>query len=443
MENDAGNIAFKSDAQRAPEAAFERVLPFLTLSAPPFLKRLGGLSMLASLATGLLCGCGLPTSGPRGEAVERLAAEHVTERDPDRLPYCLVDVDPRVTDVVKRAQYRLAGRFADQRPPARVEIGTGDVISISLYEAASGGLFFPIEGGLRNANNLILPNQIVDESGNITVPYAGTIRARGRTVRGIQKAIVDGLKRRAIEPQALVTVVERRNAMISVFGEVNQAVRFPASLSGERILDAIARAGGLKSQGHETWVLLKRGANIAVAPFESLVYEPANNVYVNPQDTIYLFKEPQTYLAFGATGRQGQVPFDSWRLSMAEGLARAGGLIDERAEPGWAFLFRAERRETATTIDRACDVVAGPYIPVIYKFNLRDPSAMFLATRFPMRNKDVLYVANARTVEMAKLMNYVRLVNATVHEPIQTALTTATLVNTIKGNVTAPIIALP
>ena len=84
------------------------------------------------------------------------------------------------------------------------------------------------KAGLRNGNFLTLPNQIVDDKGTITVPYAGAIRARGRTAQEIQAAIVDALKGRALEPQAVVTVVERRNAMISVLGEVNTSVRYPA-----------------------------------------------------------------------------------------------------------------------------------------------------------------------------------------------------------------------
>ena len=40
-----------------------------------------------------------------------------------------------------------------------------------------------------------------------------------------------------------------------------------------------------------------------MAPFGALVYEPANNIYVHPNDTIYLYREPQTFLTFGALGQ--------------------------------------------------------------------------------------------------------------------------------------------
>jgi polysaccharide biosynthesis/export protein len=377
----------------------------------------------------------MPTSGPRGEAVEWRATTRVST--PERLPYCLVSVTPRVADIVARSQYRLAGQFQDRRGPTTVQIGVGDVVSVTLFEAAAGGLFFPLEGGLRNGNFLTLPNQIVDDTGMITVPYAGSIRAKGRTEQQIQTAIVDALKGRALEPQAVVTVVERRSAMITVLGEVGAGgsamARFPASVSGERVLDAIARAGGLKSPGQESWVLLERRGKIAVTPFEALAHETGNNIYVQPQDTLYIYKEPQTFLAIGAAGKQGQIPFDAWRLTLSEALAKAGGLLDDRAEPGWVFLYRAERQQVAQELDNSCSVNDGPFVPVIYEIDLRDPSTLFLASHFPMRNKDIIYVSNARSVESTKFMQHLRLMNATIQDPIYTAIAAYILKAQIAG----------
>ena len=45
--------------------------------------------------------------------------------------------------------------------------------------------------------------------------------------------------------------------------------------------DVITRAGGPKSDGFDTWVMLERGGRRAIAPFGALVYEPSNNIYVH------------------------------------------------------------------------------------------------------------------------------------------------------------------
>jgi polysaccharide export outer membrane protein len=179
--------------------------------------------------------------------------------------------------------------------------------------------------------------------------------------------------------------------------------------------------------------MVNRNQKVAVAPFEALVYEPANNIYIQPRDLVFLYREPQTFLAFGATGKQAQVPFDAWRLSLAEALAKAGGLLDDHAEPRWVFLFRAERQTVAHELDPKCAVTDGRYVPVVYLLDLRDPASMFLATQFPMRNKDILYVSNARSVEETKLLNYVRLINGTLQDPINTAIAAYSLKAAIQG----------
>jgi polysaccharide export outer membrane protein len=420
----------------------------------------GAIGFLALFA---LSGCDLPTSGPRGEAIEWKATVRLTAQDSKPLPYCLVPVTPRVVDVVARNRERLAGRLADYRGPTGVQIGIGDVLSVTLFESAAGGLFFPLEGGLRNGNFLTLPPQIVDEKGDITIPYAGAIRARGRTAQEIQAAIVDALKDRALEPQAVVTVVERRYGQITLLGEIGVGVgasgtgtsgatgtggftpggsgaRIPASLSGERVLDVIARAGGIRWSGQELWVLVERNQKVAIAPFEALVFEPANNIYIHPQDTVYVYREPQTFLAFGATSRQGQIPFETWRLSMGEALAKAGGLLDERAEPRWVFLYRAERQHVAQELDPRCATTDGTFVPVIYEVDLRDPPSLFLVTQFPMRNKDIIYISNSRSVESTKFMNYIRLIDATLTDPLNTAIAAYALKAAINGTSTSSVL---
>ena len=72
-----------------------------------------------------------------------------------------------------------------------------------------------------------------------------------------------------------------------------------------------------------------------------LMYQPANNVWVHPGDTIYVYREPQVFLAFGAAGQQGQFPFDMWKISLAQAMAKAGGLLDAQAEPSGVYRLSA------------------------------------------------------------------------------------------------------
>jgi polysaccharide export outer membrane protein len=228
--------------------------------------------------------------------------------------------------------------------------------------------------------------------------------------------------------------------LISVLGDVRAPARYPVNPAGERVLDVIARAGGPASPGHDEWVLLERDGRRAVMPFGALLYEPINNIYVNASDTVYLFREPQTFLAFGAFGSlgggstaTGQISFDAWRLSLAEAVARAGGLNDSLADPASVFLYRGETREVAERLGIDTSGYKGPIIPVIYNINFRDPAGYYLATKFAMRNKDVLYISNAVSVEVTKFLQYLRVINGTINDPIQTAISAYTLRNVAQG----------
>jgi polysaccharide export outer membrane protein len=394
-------------------------------------------------------GCSImPATGPEIGEIHR--SEDL--RDPERLPYALVKVTPQVVDILAAWVPRIGNAFSDRRPPQSIKFGIGDVVAISIFEAAAGGLFIPIEASVRPGNFITLPNQNVDSKGNISVPYAGALRAAGRTPTEVQQSIVDALKNRAIEPQVVVSLVDQRTSLISVLGEVNNPNRFPANAAGEHLLDAITRAGGPKSPGYDTWVMVERAGRRATAPFGALVYEPQNNIWAHPGDTIYLYREPQTFLAFGAagtagvqvvqgggtgtgtSGQQGQFVFDAWRISLAEGIAKAGGLNDQVAEPAAIFLYRGETREVAERLGIDCSRFPGPIIPVIYNVNLRNPEGFFLATKFQMRNKDVIYMANATSVEIAKALTFFRLTVATVNDPIVAATNAYNLNLQIRAN---------
>jgi polysaccharide export outer membrane protein len=397
-----------------------------------------GLPALTLIAA--LGGCGwMPVGGP--SATDILSGQ----RDPVSPNYAIVKVTPKVIEVQSKNLPRLTG-FLDNRRPRNITYGIGDIVGVTIFEAASGGLFIPAEGGVRPGNFVGIPNQAVDIDGNISIPYAGSIRALGRTQVEVQGAIVAALKNRAIEPQVVISLVEQKTSMITILGE-GRAARIPANSTPERLLDVIARAGfaavavggaGFGTAAAGSWVILERNGRRAIAPFGALIYEPSNNVYVHPNDTVYLYFEPQTFLAFGAVGAQTQVPFGAWRVSLAEAISKVGGLVDSQSDPASVFLYRGEARDVAAAMGIDCTPYEGPVVPVIYTINLRDPAGYFLASSFEMRNKDILYVSNSFSVESNKWMTYLNNINTTIQSPMTTITTAYGLRNIIQGTGAVP-----
>src|ERR1700676_2383434 len=191
----------------------------------------------------LLGGCARgPAPGP--------ASYNVDAASSPTLPYALVKLTSETVNTLAHYEPRgLAGAFPDQHvPPARLVFGIGDVVTVTIFEATAGGLFIPTEAGVRPGNFVTIPDQTVDNDGNISVPYAGAVKAAGKTNGEIQQDIVNRIKNRAIDPQVVVALSQQRTSLVSVFGEVNTPIRYPAAASGaqDRISDAITRAGGIK-----------------------------------------------------------------------------------------------------------------------------------------------------------------------------------------------------
>lgn len=385
-------------------------------------------AVLTGLVAPMIAGCdSLPRSGPDGAAIAWDASAQLGREQADvRLQYALIDLNPAVLAYVGEEQpgsiHQSFGSGSAGVPAIRV--GVGDVVQVTIFEAEQGGLFIPVEAGSRPGNFVTLPQQTVDQSGTITVPYAGQIAAAGKTVPAIQQEIEQRLADRAIEPQAVVALVKQEATSASVVGEVNLPGTFPINPSGDRILDMIARAGGPKHPGYETYVTLQRKGGEATVFFDTLVRNPRENIYVAPGDTIYVVRKPRTFLAFGAAGFNGRFDFGDDRLSMAEAVGKAGGILDERAEPSQVYLFRIENRTALESLAVDLDRFPPdqPLIPTIYKANLRKPQSLFVAQNFALRDKDVLYVSNASSIELIKFLNIIDAITGSVANVADAAL---------------------
>src|SRR3989337_385203 len=313
-------------------------------------------AILWPLAGVLATACTLPIDGPRHRDITaRATASLVSDRHAVVLDYALVDINKAVLEhAVDLGPGSFFATFG-QRPgaPPNIRVGVGDVVQVTVFESAVGGLFIPAEAGVRPGNFVTFPPQQVSRSGTISVPYAGVVPAAGRRLADLERASEGKLSGRAIEPQVVVTLTEQNATEVAVLGDViNGANKFRIKLGGERILDMVSRAGGIKFPGYDLFVTLQRGKKRATVYFPTLVNNPAENLFVAPGDTIYVYREQQKFVAFGAlatvgqtSGLTAQFAFDQERLSLNEAVAKAGGLLDTRAHPGQVFLYRMEYRD--------------------------------------------------------------------------------------------------
>ncbi len=373
-------------------------------------------ALFAVLLAGCAPGAFLPESGPTREEMINGAQLRVDMVNGQRLNYALVRLSVATMSVL-RTDEEVPAQFADapvDRAAAGGQIDIGDVVSVSIFESSGGGLFLPPEGSARTGNSVTLPNQQVDKTGNITVPYAGLVHVAGQTTHAVEQVINERLGNRALEPQAVVTVVDRRARAVSVLGETNTAAHFSLDPGGQRLLQAITYANGPKYPAYETMVTLQRDGQVYRALLSEVAQNPAQNVQLQPGDSIYLSHEPRYFLALGATGFNTSLgivnrrfPFGDVHLSLADGLATAGGLQDALANPRGVFVFRFENPDKLAALGISLPAGAHQRYATVYLCDLTEAGGYFYAKNFALRNDDTIYASNAPQTDLIKLLQVI------------------------------------
>jgi polysaccharide export outer membrane protein len=366
--------------------------------------------LLVSLA-GCAPGIFLAESGPtRGAIVTGASLAAPATDQNSRAKYVIIPVNEAVTTRLNALDAEAPPSVGDN-VPATGTIGIGDIVGLTIFESDSGGLFLPREAGSRAGNYVTLPPQQVGSDGTISVPYVGSIRAAGSTTAELRKDIESRLATRAVEPQAIVTITDRRSRPVSVLGDVQRSEVFALGPGGETVLGAIAKAGGPKSPAFESIVTLQRAGRSQRVLLGDIARNPGLNFQLRPGDAIFVSYRPRYFLAMGAIGQSSslgpvdrRVSFQDGDLTLVDALGRAGGLNDDRANAHAVFVFRFEQRDTleALRVARAAELPA--VVPTVYLVDLIDPAGFFDASRFHVHSEDVVYVANAPATDLQKFL---------------------------------------
>lgn len=368
-----------------------------------------------------MAGCSfLPRSGPDDGAIAKGASATLfdTTGHAPSYQYAIVDLTKDVVSyVTKDDPGSLLTTFGGGKGAApKILVGVGDIIQVTVFESQTGGLFIPDDAGARPGNYVTFPAQTVDLSGFITVPYAGSVRALGQSIPDIEAEIVSRLLDQAIEPQVSVAMIEQNATTATVAGSVSSPGRLPITGSGDRVVDIIARAGGLAFPDYESFVTLTRRGKSRTVFFPNLVRSPGENIFVAPNDTIYVYREQRRFIAFGASGQVGEFEFEREQLKLTEAVAKMGGLLDDQADPSQVMLYRMESRTALENmgVDLSNISSTAKKIPTIYRANFRKPDSFFLSAKFQMNGGDVVYVSNADAIELVKFLDVLSSVTGTV-----------------------------
>lgn len=359
------------------------------------MKKLGAVLLVA-----LLSACAKPSDGPTAGNIRSATFPRTNEKIP------VIELANAPAATVSAGSLQGAsglGLTALRNTGYNAQrLRRGDVIDITVLDTGEDGLFSPTQ-----SKTLNLGRFTVDQSGSVNIPFVGKQRVVDSTPEGLQSQVVAGLKGSAVNPQAVVTVVDKPTNAVMLGGAVKNPGKITLTARQERVLDALNQAGGPTVAPGAATVTVVRGSHRASAPLDRVMREDRQNIRLSPDDQIMIDGDAASYTALGAFKSAGEFQFEAGKLTLAQAVGRAGGLLDDRADARNVYVFRNEiiQVPSATAPGAKGPVATATTMrPVIYHVNMRDASSIALMQLFQMQKGDVLYASNAPLVDSAKLL---------------------------------------
>jgi polysaccharide biosynthesis/export protein len=336
--------------------------------------------------------CGLPRSGPNKREI--FAGSVLKEGDA-----FIVTVNSRVTRATAVVPaFGFGSNFRNAGLVGSDTLAPGDILGLTIFENVRDD---PLLGNTGQRVSALTDVQ-VDGQGYIFVPYAGRIRAAGQTPEGLRLAITRKLDTQTPDPQVSVQRVAGDGTTVTIEGAASAQGVLPIERSTRTLSAMLAKAGGVTLDPEIAIVRVTRGSHTGKVWLTDLYENPGMDIALRPGDRIVVESDTRSFTALGATGAQNRVPFNTQNLSAIEAIATVGGLATSLADPTGVFVFRNEPAEIANIVLGRNDLVGDQRM--VYVLDLTQPTGMFEARDFLIRDGDTVYVTEAPFVQWQKTL---------------------------------------
>lgn len=357
------------------------------------IKSRGARALVLVVVAAMVASCGLPRSGPN----KREIFSGSVLQQGDAFVVTVNDRVTRATAVIPDLSF--PDTFANAGRIGADTISAGDVLSLQIYENVRDEPLLSVAGERVS----VLTDVQVDDKGFIFVPYAGRIRAAGKSPDQLRQAITKELDTQTPDPQVLVNRVAGDGATVSVSGGVSAQGVYPIERPSRTLSGMLATAGGVAIEPAVAQVRVTRGGTTRKIWLQDLYENPRMDIALRPGDRIVVEEDRRAFVALGATGTQTRVPFDTQTLSAIEAIAQVGGLNTNLADPTGIFVFRNEPDVIANKVLGRNDLQGDQRF--VYVLDLTQPTGMFQARDFVVRDGDTVYVTEAPFVQWQKTLS--------------------------------------
>ena len=348
-------------------------------------------ALLCALAAVVLTACGLPRSGPtRSEILS------VTEAEIGNVH--VVEVNDAVAAAARSVQaLGFTSGFLNAPTLVADAIKPGDVLSVTVWENVDNGLLATI------GQKVTFIQEIqVDQRGMIFVPYAGNLLARDKSPEQLRRLITEKLADQTPDPQVEVRRLAGDGATVSLIGGVAQPGVYPIEAPTRRLAAMLSKAGGVIIEPDVAQIKIQRRGHTGSIWLQDLYDSKMADIALRAGDTVVVEEDRRAFTALGATGTQQFVPFTRRDLNVLEAIAQVGGLNSRLADPKGIFVFRDEPSYVANRVLGRTDIQTPQRFA--YVIDLTQPTGMFVARGFNIRDGDTLYITEAPFVAWDKII---------------------------------------
>ncbi|MGF6759100.1 polysaccharide biosynthesis/export family protein [Paraburkholderia sp. GAS334] len=238
--------------------------------------------------------------------------------------------------------------------------------------------------------------QTVASDGTIYFPFIGRIRAAGKTVGELRDQITSGLVRYIKNPQVDVRILSYRSQKVQVTGQVKTPGPLAISDVPLSLVDAITRSGGMTGDADLQRVRLTRNKQLYVLDANRMLDngDTTQNVMLQNGDIINVpDRIDSRVFVMGEVKAPVQLTMIKGRLTIADALTQAGGILDTDANPRQIYVMRGMQSKPTT--------------PDVYRLDMTQPNAIMLSTQFQLQPMDVVYVGTAASTTFNRVLQQV------------------------------------
>jgi polysaccharide biosynthesis/export protein len=275
--------------------------------------------------------------------------------------------------------------------PPDYRIGPGDLINITVWDHPE--LNAPAGVQSQNAQ---FDGELVAADGTVYYPYVGAFKAAGMTVGELREYVTDHLRRVIQQPQVGVRVLGYESKRVEITGEVVRPGTITLGNIPIGILQAIDAAGGLGVGASRLRAILVRHGvryEIDLAGLLSgsrLVPNPE----LKPGDVVHVpDQSADQVFMLGAVTSQKPLVMTQASMTLMQALTDAGGLDSTRASGSGVLVFRLPPNAAPGAAAK------------IYTIDMSAPQGVLLASQFPLRPRDVVYVQATEFAQYNAIIN--------------------------------------